>query len=165
MKNKAQQEMVGFVLIVVLVIVGLMVFLMISLRTNDEVGDDLRVANFLDVLLRHTTECAVGYESNYYNFQELLKSCYKDERCVNLGDISTCDYLNESLANVTKAMIDSEASIGHYEIEYIEMDDPDGGFKIEGGDPPSGAVSGSQRSFGDLMIRMKVWHKDNSEEN
>jgi hypothetical protein len=56
--NKAQQEIVGFVLIVVLVMIGLMIFLVISLRTSPESGESLEVSNMLNAIMKSTTKCA-----------------------------------------------------------------------------------------------------------
>ena len=57
MKIKGQQEIVGFVLIVVLVVVGLMVFLIISLKDSPVDDDSVVVVNILDAVMKHTTDC------------------------------------------------------------------------------------------------------------
>ena len=75
-KKKGQQELVGFVLIVALVVVGLMVFLVISLRDKGESDDSLGVGNMLDAVMKHTTECAIVSEPNYDNFEDLFRSCH-----------------------------------------------------------------------------------------
>jgi len=75
-RKVGQQEIVGFVLIVVLVVVGLMVFLIISLRDSPVDDDSVVVVNILDAVMKHTTECAVVYEPDYDNFEDLFKSCY-----------------------------------------------------------------------------------------
>ena len=72
--NRSQQEMVGFVLIVVIVIVALMVFLVISVRKPSEIKESAEVENLLDVLMDHTTECAVISEPDYDSVKDLVKS-------------------------------------------------------------------------------------------
>ena len=67
-RKKGQQEIVGFVLIVVLVVVGMMVFLIISTRTSDDEVKSVEVGNMLDAIMKHTSECAVVYEPDYDNF-------------------------------------------------------------------------------------------------
>ena len=52
MNKRGQQEIVGFVLIVVLVVVGLMVFLIMSLRDSPEAVESLEVENMLDALMK-----------------------------------------------------------------------------------------------------------------
>jgi hypothetical protein len=158
MNKKAQQEIVGFVLIVVLVVIGLMVFLTISLRDSKETEDDFRVINLLDALMKHTTECAIVYEPDYDNFEELFKSCHKGDNCNNLG-IPACEYLNDSLKEVLDAMIASEATINAYDIEIFVKDEP-GLIKISQGNQ-TGSLSGAQKitmSGSDpLTIRMRTW--------
>ena len=61
-KKKAQEEMVGFVLIIVLGMVALMVFLVIYIRTSpDQELNSVEVENLLSALMEHTTECAIVY--------------------------------------------------------------------------------------------------------
>ncbi|MBU3923522.1 MAG: hypothetical protein KJ592_01250 [Nanoarchaeota archaeon] len=166
--KKAQQEIVGFVLIVVLVVIGLMVFLVISLRGSDVIESSSKVTNILDAVMKHTTECAIVYEPDYADFEELFKSCNSGDRCKNLG-VDACDYLNESLRDVLWSMMASEASIDAYQLDFFVKD----------GTPPqvpsvdgkrllqivegncTGSISSAQRSIvfsrdSDLIVRMKI---------
>ena len=159
--KKGQQEIVGFVLIVVLVVVGLMVFLIISLRDAPENEGSLEVENMLDALMRHTTECAIVYEPDYDDFEALFKSCHEGDRCSNLGK-DACDYLNESLADVVGAMVASEATVGFYQVDFLVKDDvvEEGLLRISGGVNCTGSLNGAQRSVvsgsDSLVIRLKV---------
>ena len=158
MRNKfRQQEIVGFVLIVVLVVVGLMVFLVISLKDSPVSEDSVVVGNVLGAVLRHTTECAIVYEPDYDNFEDLFKSCYLGDNCKNLG-MSACDYLNESLSSVLGDMMASDASVGFYELDFF-VSEGDGLLRISDGNC-SGSVSAAQRKIisgsDGLFIRMKV---------
>ena len=94
MNRRAQQEIVGFVLIVVIVMIAMMVLLIISVSDSDDGAPSAKVSNMLDVLMKKTTECAIVYEPDYDNFEDLVKSCYKEDSCANL-DVSACEYLNE----------------------------------------------------------------------
>lgn len=157
LKKFGQQEIVGFVLIVVLVVVGLMVFLVISLKDSPVDDNSIVVGNVLDALMKHTTECAIVYEPDYDNFEDLFKSCYSGDRCKNL-DMSACDYLNESLSDVVGDLMASDASVGFYELDFF-VNDGEGILKILNGDC-SGSVSGAQRKIvsgsDSLVIRMRV---------
>ncbi|MFH0711774.1 MAG: hypothetical protein V1889_01315 [archaeon] len=152
-----QQEIVGFVLIVVLVVVGLMVYLVISLKDSPVAEDSVAVGNILDVMMKYTTECAIVYEPDYDNFEDLFKSCYLGNRCKNLGE-SACDYLNESLSLVLGNLMASDASVGFYELDFF-ADGGEGLLKISDGNC-SGDVSAAQRKIisgsESLVIRMKV---------
>ncbi len=163
-ENKnAQQEMVGFVLIVVLVIVGLMVFLIISVRNSPEPSNSLAIENMLASIMKHTTECAIVFEPQFDSFEDLFKSCYEEDECSNLG-LSACEYLNESLKDVLEALVDSEATIESYQLDFFVKDDEgqQGILRIIEGNctGPSRVaqriiVSGSES----LVIRIKTCNK------
>ena len=159
MKNRrGQQEMVGFVLIVILVVVGLMVFLIISLNDAPEHEKSVEVGNMLEAMMKHTTDCAIVYEPDYDDFEDLFKSCYQGDQCSNLGK-SSCDYLNESLRGVLNGMFATEATVGAYEVDFFVKDVPEGLLHIFEGNC-TGSVSSAQRSVvsgsESLIIRMKV---------
>jgi len=158
--KRGQQEIVGFVLIVVLVVVGMMVFLIISTRTSDDEVKSVEVGNMLDAIMKHTTECAVVYEPDYDSFEDLFKSCHQGDQCSNLG-LSACDYLNESLAAVLDGMFATEATVDAYQIDFFVKGDEgeEGLLRIFEGNC-TGSVSSAQRSVvshsDSLIIRMKV---------
>ncbi len=155
-KKGGQQEIVGFVLIVVLVVVGLMVFLVISLKDSPVNDDSVVVSNVLNVIMKYTTGCAIIYEPDYDSFEDLFKSCYLGDRCGNLG-VSACDYLNESLSDVLGDLMASDASVGFYELDF-SVDGEEAIMSISSGECV-GSVSAAQRKIvsgsDTLAIRMK----------
>lgn len=155
--NKAQQEIVGFVLIVVLVMIGLMVFLVISVRDSDEVGEGVEVSNMLDVLMRTTSECAIVYEPDYDSFEDLFKSCFKERTCSNLG-VSACEYLDESLGEVFSSMVLTDATIEGWSVDFFERDG--GGILRWGEGNCTSGISGAQRSIvsggSSLIVRVRI---------
>ena len=126
-KKNGQQEMVGFVLIVVLVVIGLMVFLVISVTSEPESVESSEVDNLLGAVFKHTTDCAIQFEPEYDDFGELFKSCYEGKTCKNLG-VFACDYLNESLRKVMEASVDSMADVNYYILEF-SSEESDGGYE------------------------------------
>jgi hypothetical protein len=117
-RKRAQQEMVGFILIVVLVMVGIFVFIAISLRQPTEGVESSEAKEVLDVLMDYTTGCAeVGV--NYLDVRDLVKSCAKNKQCSNLGERS-CDYLNSSLSTLIEQVMRNENSISGIEVEQEE---------------------------------------------
>jgi hypothetical protein len=156
-KSKGQQEIVGFVLIVVIVMIAMMVFLIISVRDSGEEISSVGVSNMLDVLMKTTTECAVVYEPDYDDFEDLFKSCYKEDGCSNL-DRPACEYLNESFMDVISSVVQSDASILGWSVDFFERDGV-GILRWEEGNCTRG-VSGAQRSIvsgGDsLVVRMRI---------
>lgn len=158
--KKGQQEIVGFVLIVVLVVVGLMVFLIISGRDSGKDVKSVEVDNMLNALMRHTTDCAIVYEPDYDDFEDLFKSCHRGKKCSNLGE-DACDYLNESLLAVLDGMFATEATIEAYQLDFFVKDGEgqSGYLRILEGNC-TGSVISAQRSIvshsDSLIIRMKV---------
>jgi hypothetical protein len=152
--------MVGFILIVVLVMIGLMVFLVISLRTSDEVADSLEVENMLSAIMSHTTECAIPSVPYYDTFEDLFKSCYENDDCAG-GVGSACEYLNETLREMLEDLMDTEATVGAYQFDISVADEVglEGMLRIIEGEC-TGIVLGAQRKISagaeDLIIRLKI---------
>jgi hypothetical protein len=98
--RKAQEEMVGFVLIVVIVvIIGLVVLgIMIRNPQNESVKDSTDVAQFIGSVLEYTSPCAKGHEPAYLNVRDLIVECYRGTSCSNGNQ--TCLELNRTLANL-----------------------------------------------------------------
>jgi len=161
LKNKAQQEMVGFILIVVLVMIGLVVFLVISARVSPKETSSLKVENMLGAIMKQTTDCDA--EPFYKNFEDLFKECYQGSQCNNL-DESACKYLNESLTKTLETLMDSEATVSAYQMDFSSRDDSgqSGILRISAGNC-TGEVSGAQRSIvsgsDSLIIRLKTCSK------
>ncbi len=106
-RNKGQEEIVGFVLIVVLVTIVLVVFLGILLRQEgNNTAESSEVWQFLGSISEYTTECAISYEPDFYKFDELVRSCQKGEMC--LSGKSACKVLNDT----SKGLIGASWSIG-----------------------------------------------------
>jgi hypothetical protein len=161
MKSKnGQQEMVGFVLIVVMVVIGLMVFLVISLRDSGEIPESIEVENLLDVLMRSTSGCAPVYEPNYASFEDLFKDCFEGRQCNNLEKPS-CEYLNESLHGVLSDIFATEATVSYYSLDFLKRDDvgEEGILRVFEGNC-TGEVSGAQRRIDagseDLIIAINI---------
>lgn len=117
--KKTQQEMIGFILIVVLVVIGLMVFIVISLKNQEEPNDSLQIKNLLSSILKYTTTCAIVYEPDYDNVRALIKSCYSGDRCKNL-DKDACDYLNSTMNSILGDLMKTEAGFNAYKLEVFE---------------------------------------------
>ncbi|MBT6690135.1 hypothetical protein HN903_03790 [archaeon] len=157
LKRRGQQEIVGFVLIVVLVMVALMIFLVISVRDDGGSVDSVGVSNMLDVIMRTTTDCAIIAVPKYDSFEDLFKSCHDGDDCSNL-DVSACDYLNESLGDVVSSMVLSDAMVGSWELDFF-VREGEGILKWDEGNC-TGQSNGAQRSIvshgESLVVRMRI---------
>lgn len=98
-KNKrAQHEIVGFVLIVVIVVIIGLFLLVYYLRQEPIKKESLDVQNFLQSSMSYTTECAINFEPQYDSLQDLIKNCYKNQKCLN-GKMA-CQELEETLSEL-----------------------------------------------------------------
>ncbi len=99
-KNKhAQHEIMGFVLIVVIVSVIGLVFLSLSLgrgETNKQTS--IEISNLLESSIYYTTDCAVSFIPQYKSGQDLIKSCWKNEKCLN--EKMACEVLEETMRQI-----------------------------------------------------------------
>ena len=105
MKNKkAQHEMVGFVLIVVIVAVVGVIFLSFSVGRGGSKVNSAEIGNLLEASMSYTTDCTVSFTPQYKDLQELVKSCYRNEQCLN-GQ-SACESLEDNLKRVIDIGLD-----------------------------------------------------------
>lgn len=94
--KRAQEEMVGFALIIVLVSVILLAFLFFSLSKAPEPSPSYEVDNFIQAFLQHTTNC--GDSREFFTIQDLIFECEVSNEC--LDGRNSCDVLNESLNEI-----------------------------------------------------------------
>ena len=111
--KKAQEEMVGFVLIVVLVAIIAVIFLGITLRKpSNKIGQESeRLSSFLSAVSEFTTECEIP-ETNFKTIGQLVDKCSKGAVCFN--ERSACDILETDL----KAIMASAYVVGQGSFVY-----------------------------------------------
>tara|TARA_Y100000310_G_scaffold70143_1_gene65707 strand:- start:98 stop:688 length:591 start_codon:yes stop_codon:yes gene_type:complete len=102
MKNKkAQEEMVGFVLIVVIVVIISVILLGISLRSNStsSVEESEELNSFLSSVAQITSDCEKP-KNDFLVIGDLVKKCYDKQVCSD--DRIICDVLSSTLRNVLR---------------------------------------------------------------
>jgi len=104
-KKKSQEEMVGFVLIIVLVVVIGLIFLVLSLRKPSSLNTSEEINSFLHASSKFTTSCQ-KYKGDFYDLSGLISACSKREDCFN-GTFS-CTILNETI----NTLINSSFKVG-----------------------------------------------------
>jgi len=99
--KKAQHEIVGFVIIVVLVTVIGLIFLLLTFG-NEEVGrqTSVEVSNLLLSSMYYTTDCAISKVPQYKDIQDLVKECYYHESRNCLNEVSVCNVLENDLRSL-----------------------------------------------------------------
>jgi len=118
--KKAQEEMVGFVLIIILVSVILLVFLGFSLRSpQKEAVESYEVDSFIQGFLQYTTDCADSYEPNYFSVQDLIFECNSEEVCLNGRE--SCDVLSSTLSGIVEESwkTGEERPVKGYELRIV----------------------------------------------
>lgn len=102
MSRKGQEEIVGFVsIIVVVTIVGIILLAFLIRNDSSEINKDNRdLLRFLESALTYTSECTVDYGYTYKTNKELTRLCYQkpDTMCLNNKDV--CEVLNETLNGI-----------------------------------------------------------------
>ena len=96
-KKKAQGEMVGFALIMIIVAIILLVLLSISLRRpQQENVESYEVDSFIQAFLQYTSDCR--NEREYLDIQELIIDCDNGRMCVD--DRDTCEVLSSTMEEI-----------------------------------------------------------------
>ena len=106
-KRKGQEEIVGFVLIVVLVVIVAVIFLGIKLRNPEPTQKDSEIVyQFLESAMEQTTSCKISETGGFVSLDNLIKNCHSVNSLCLSGD--SCDILNETMGN----MLDSTWKVG-----------------------------------------------------
>jgi hypothetical protein len=114
--RKAQEEMIGFALIIVIVSVILLIFLSFSLnKPGKENVESFEVESYIQSFLQYTTSCNDG--SSYLDVRELIFECMGKESCQN-GELS-CSVLESTLKDISKESwkIGEEYPVKGYELK------------------------------------------------
>jgi len=116
--KKAQIEMMGLTVIVVLVSVGLLFFISFKLTPQDvqpapkqQYSEKQLATNYIQAALKTTTGC------KDLNLQEILQDCalYKELDCL-VED--SCFHVNLTLNNITNGSLDVWKQPYHFKIEH-----------------------------------------------
>jgi len=105
--KKGQEEMVGFVLIVVIVTIAVLVLLIFSMRRPSGLEASQEVENFIQASTYFTTDCKLA--GNDLSLKKLIVACQNTERCSN--DKDACESLKFNMNN----LIESGFSRGYYQ--------------------------------------------------
>ena len=123
--SRGQQEMVGFILIVVIVVIGLLVFLLFSMRPGEVKENDI-ANNLLSAILKTSSDCAIVYEPNYDDMRDLFRSCYDYDngfggKCSNTQE-DPCYTLETALTSILDEVLVLEPIIEAYQLDFSHSD-------------------------------------------
>jgi hypothetical protein len=92
----------GFAVIMILVsIIGLIFLSFFIGRGEPVMKTSAEISDFLQASMYSTTNCTTTYIPQYKNIQDLIKSCYRNENCVNI-DEKACDVLKNEYDSIIK---------------------------------------------------------------
>ncbi|MDP3881787.1 MAG: hypothetical protein Q8Q31_02820 [Nanoarchaeota archaeon] len=92
--RKGQEEIAGFVAIVLIVSVIIVIFIGASLNNKSYDRRNIILNHYLQSLNQFTTECS-SYGSNYRDVADLIRDCHNNRRCSSGED--SCIVLNDTL--------------------------------------------------------------------
>ena len=97
--KRGQEEIVGFVAVVIIVSIIILLALSISLRQKPERSRESReVRQFLESVMKYTSECALSYEPNYASLGELLPACLSAKKCTSGKE--PCDVFEDNMNDI-----------------------------------------------------------------
>jgi hypothetical protein len=123
MPKKAQEEMVGFAMIVIIVAIVLLIFLGISInKPKTQAVESYEVESFIQAMLQHTTECSMDYGFSYEPMTGLITECDSEQICYN--EKSACDVLNSTLKDILEKSwkTGEDRPLKGYELGIISKD-------------------------------------------
>jgi len=122
LSSKSQQETVGFVVIILMVMVIGTIFLGLSLRKSKPVvAIDAELSNFLIASASITTECAKDYESDYKSLGDVMEYCYSNNRQCYDGRKS-CEILNETYRAILGNFRPGGTNLKYYRVSFYFQD-------------------------------------------
>jgi len=114
LKNKkAQEELAGFALIIVIVAIVLLVFLGLSIGKTKETNlESEKINNFVNVVLQSTSDCKDEY--GYLTIRKLIQKCEENENCI--AGQNSCELLETTLEEISESAWLTNTQIKGYEL-------------------------------------------------
>ena len=117
--SSSQQEAVGFVIIVLIVLILGVIFLGISLRNKDKgiSYEDAELSNFLTASSSFTTECYQDSEPFYRTLGDLTKDCYLKREIICPSQRTACEILNETYSKMMLSYAPA-GKLAYYQLKF-----------------------------------------------
>jgi hypothetical protein len=157
MRKNGQEEMVGFVIIVVIVAIIGVILLGITLRKpqGDVIKESDFADNFLSSAMSITTGCETGFSGNYRNIRELTSACNIGNECLN--GRKSCEVLEEEFKEIMGAswQVGLESAFKGYKLD-ISLGRGEQ-IIIENGNKTSNSVSSVESLPDNNKIILKIY--------
>jgi len=114
--KRAQEEMVGFALIIIIVAIIIIVFVSLTITKPRQEVESYEVESFIQALLQHTSTCESNLE--FLDIQGLISKCKSGFKCLDERD--SCEVLNETLKDmVSKSWQIKDRPAKGYELKIV----------------------------------------------
>ena len=121
MGKRGQQEIAGFVIIVVLVVAAAFIFMVLSMGNRKDNFDSVEVGNLLGALWDHTTDCVLR-EPIPASVGDLIQEAYgMNPQCKDIG-VSARNYLNTTIYDLMDSVLRIEPRFNVYQIDIFDID-------------------------------------------
>lgn len=100
MKNKGQEEIVGFIIIIIIMSIVALIFLAFGFRESGNTNESVEAKHLLGSVLEFTSDCAIGYIPAYGKISGLIRECNSNSggKCVDGREV--CKALNSTLEDM-----------------------------------------------------------------
>ncbi|MDD5012677.1 MAG: hypothetical protein PHQ66_03490 [Candidatus Nanoarchaeia archaeon] len=156
--NKGQEEIVGFVVIIVIVSVAMIILLWFLLNSPSESAvENFEIESFIQTTLQYTTSCEGQVE--FLSLQNLIIACNEGGKCLDESD--SCVVLNETLKEIIESSwpVSEQSAIKGYKLNvYIEDLEA---LQIQKGNETTnykGAFQDFARSGKDYKVSLNVYY-------
>ena len=120
--RSAQEEMVGFVVIVVIVSIALLILLGFLLRSSGKSAvESFEIENFIQSVMQYTTDCEDYTE--FLSVQSLITACDEGGTCLNGKD--SCEVLNETITGLIEKgwNVNEQSAVRGYKFNIMIEED------------------------------------------
>jgi len=165
--TKAQEEMIGFALIIIIVAVILLVFLGFMLNNSDRSSvESYEVNSFLGAVMQYTTDCE-DYVRGPRLVRDLVFDCYFEKECVD--GRKSCDVLNQTLSEIIendpKWQVGESSPVNGYVLNILFGEEGESQLMVLSkgildGTKKSGAQSFSKSSGEEYTIFFETYSKN-----
>lgn len=118
-KKNSQQETVGFIVIVLMVMILGVILLGLSLRKGqyEVIATDSEIANFLSASAEYKTTCALDYEPHYRILGDVAVDCYSNDRAC-LDGRKSCSVLNDTYKEIIANFRPGGTPLVYYKLSF-----------------------------------------------
>lgn len=163
MRRTAQEEIVGFVVVVILIAIVALIFLSFSLRRDPVTRESLTLSQFLEAAGEYSTTCTLFARGGPARLDELYQACAEEQPC--LDGTSSCAVINATMPSlITKAFpMGSQEPFKAYTMTLERIENINGSSELREsfltfslGNCSSGAQRGTSdfRSAGDDLVQV-----------